>query len=91
MELAGQSVADCIFHLYENDPLLKEKLRDVIFFCGPGNNGGDGIVAARHLRNYGFMTTILVENKEAKNEFFKNLLKTTESNNVNILEFKELE
>lgn len=37
------------------------------------------------------MTTILMENKTPKNDFFKNLLKTAESNNVNIYEFKDLE
>ncbi len=70
MELAGQSVADCIFNLYETDPILKSKLRDVIIICGPGNNGGDGIVAARHLKNYGFMTAILTKEKNTQNQFF---------------------
>ncbi len=47
MENAGRGAAEC----------LKRELRSarerVVFLCGPGNNGGDAFVAARHLRNAG--------------------------------------
>lgn len=52
MELAGLSCAQCIF---------KEFIPDsVIVVCGPGNNGGDGLIAARHLYHFGFRPTVLL-------------------------------
>ncbi|KAI3640469.1 hypothetical protein MIR68_001347 [Amoeboaphelidium protococcarum] len=45
MELAGQAVAQCIADQFSG----KQKDCKVLFTCGPGNNGGDGLVAARHL------------------------------------------
>lgn len=44
MELAGLSVACAISKSYSND-----KTNSILVCCGPGNNGGDGLVAARHL------------------------------------------
>jgi len=29
-----------------------------LILCGPGNNGGDGIVCARHLKMMGYDTNI---------------------------------
>lgn len=43
MELAGARAADAI---HERFPVSGAK---VVVACGPGNNGGDGFVAARHL------------------------------------------
>ncbi|KAI3642574.1 hypothetical protein MP228_012129 [Amoeboaphelidium protococcarum] len=45
MELAGQAVAQCIVDQFSG----KQKDHKILFICGPGNNGGDGLVAARHL------------------------------------------
>src|SRR6185436_12666560 len=44
MENAGRGVADAVCRQY-GDPGGKS----VVVFCGKGNNGGDGLVAARHL------------------------------------------
>ena len=46
MELAGLSVACAVQKEYAPCKIL--------IVCGPGNNGGDGLVAARHLAHFGF-------------------------------------
>ncbi len=55
MELAGLSVAAAITDKYH----VSARTRDVLVICGPGNNGGDGIVAARHLWHFGYKPTLV--------------------------------
>jgi len=50
MENAGRGAADQAARLYRERALHGP----VLVFCGAGNNGGDGFVAARHLANAGF-------------------------------------
>ena len=52
MERAGRAVAQAALRL------LGEDRGRVIILCGPGNNGGDGFVAARVLREYGLEAVI---------------------------------
>ena len=48
MENAGRAVAD------EVSKILGDiEQRQILFLIGPGNNGGDGLVAARHLHDQG--------------------------------------
>ena len=55
MELAGAAVA---FAAAKTFPLPAH--RTVVVVCGPGNNGGDGLVAARHLHAFGYAPTVVV-------------------------------
>ncbi|KAL2839906.1 YjeF N-terminal domain-like protein [Aspergillus pseudoustus] len=52
MELAGLSVSQAVYRVH---PLPAGK--NVLVICGPGNNG-DGLVAARHLAQYGYTPSI---------------------------------
>nr|XP_043636065.1 pyridoxine/pyridoxamine 5'-phosphate oxidase 1, chloroplastic isoform X2 [Erigeron canadensis] len=61
MELAGLSVATAIAEVYN----VKDYNR-ILAICGPGNNGGDGLVAARHLHHFGYTPYICYPKRTAK-------------------------
>jgi hydroxyethylthiazole kinase-like uncharacterized protein yjeF len=57
MEAAGTALAEAVASLAPPGP--------VRIVCGKGNNGGDGLVAARHLRGFGFeVETLELEKAE---------------------------
>ena len=61
MELAGLAVAQATYRYFEDyvrPKLGKTENVSVLAICGPGNNGGDGLVAARHLQQFGYRPTI---------------------------------
>jgi len=53
MENAGRAVAEAALRHVK-------KGAGVLLVCGPGNNGGDGLVAARHVHNAGVPVQILL-------------------------------
>src|SRR5436309_9994620 len=53
MENAGRAVAEAARRH------LQQRSR-VLILAGPGNNGGDGLVAARHLTNAGIPVAVLL-------------------------------
>ncbi len=59
MENAGRNAAELIRGVYGSDC-------SVFILCGPGNNGGDGCVIARHLHNSGARVSLLVTGEPAR-------------------------
>ena len=53
MENAGRGAAELLLR-------LNPDRRRVLILCGPGNNGGDGFVMARHLQNRGLDVDVLL-------------------------------
>ncbi|KIX09489.1 YjeF family domain-containing protein [Rhinocladiella mackenziei CBS 650.93] len=53
MELAGLSVSQAVYKVHP-----PSQGKNILIACGPGNNGGDGLVCARHLHHYGYAPTI---------------------------------
>lgn len=51
MERAGRAVAECAGEMVQSGA-------SILVLCGPGNNGGDGVVAARCLLGRGFAVSI---------------------------------
>ncbi|HSD93362.1 MAG TPA: NAD(P)H-hydrate dehydratase [Methyloceanibacter sp.] len=59
MENAGRAVAEEVFRRFRN-------AGTVAVLCGPGNNGGDGFVAARHLIDLGYKVKLGFAGDEAR-------------------------
>ncbi|MDS9468649.1 NAD(P)H-hydrate dehydratase [Paracoccus sp. MBLB3053] len=56
MERAGRAAASAIA---DHWPAFAETGREALILCGPGNNGGDGYVIARHLAGRGWPVRVL--------------------------------
>lgn len=69
MELAGLSCAHVVTKTYSKEQLSKKA---VLVCCGPGNNGGDGLVCARHLKLFGYHT-VLYYPKRTNKPLYHNL------------------
>ncbi|HIE33067.1 MAG TPA: NAD(P)H-hydrate dehydratase [Thermodesulfobacteriaceae bacterium] len=61
MENAGRGVAELILERFR-----EEAYRGTLIFCGPGNNGGDGLVVARHLHQHGLPVKVVLMAPEEK-------------------------
>jgi len=53
MQKAGSRVFEFISNNFKNK-------RPIIVLCGPGNNGGDGFVVARHLMDHGYSVEVYI-------------------------------
>lgn len=69
MELAGLSCANAIARCYPLQYLAGKK---ILVCCGPGNNGGDGLVCARHLKLFGYEITVYYPKRTDK-QLYHNL------------------
>ncbi len=59
MENAGRNAAEIIRQAYG-------EVGQALICCGPGNNGGDGCVIARHLHNAGWAVRLMVTGEESR-------------------------
>ncbi|XP_047946642.1 pyridoxine/pyridoxamine 5'-phosphate oxidase 1, chloroplastic-like [Salvia hispanica] len=84
MELAGLSVATSIAEVYK--PAEHNR---VLAICGPGNNGGDGLVAARHLHHFGYKPYVCYPKRTAK-ALYNGLVTQLESLSIPFLSVEDL-
>lgn len=77
MELAGLAVAQAI---YKVQPPRTGK-KKVLILAGPGNNGGDGLVAARHLHLFGYKPSVYYP-KKSKGDLFERLEQQLKNFNI---------
>lgn len=61
MELAGQRVAEVTAQFIDAHHLGKQ----ILVLCGKGHNGGDGLVALRHLKNWGYDVSLIISHHTA--------------------------
>ncbi|CAK1603889.1 unnamed protein product [Parnassius mnemosyne] len=80
MELAGLSVAAAVAKTF---PISTHNTALVV--CGPGNNGGDGLVAARHMTLFGYNVSVYYPKRTPK-PLYENLLHQCKQFGVNILD-----
>ncbi|TGZ65705.1 hypothetical protein CRM22_005746 [Opisthorchis felineus] len=84
MELAGLSCATAIAKAYPRDE-LRITNGALLVCCGPGNNGGDGLVCARHLKMFGYNPTICYPRTPTK-QLYKNLVRQCEKMNIDFFQ-----
>jgi NAD(P)H-hydrate epimerase len=81
MENAGSAIADEI----------KKRFSDVsvAIFAGPGNNGGDGFVAARHLKGFDVSIYLLCRKSDVKTEIARKNLEVLIRSGINVTEISK--
>ncbi|XP_075503401.1 pyridoxine/pyridoxamine 5'-phosphate oxidase 1, chloroplastic-like [Primulina tabacum] len=84
MELAGLSVATSIAEVYK-----PSEFKRVLAICGPGNNGGEGLIAARHMLHFGYKPVVCYPIRTAK-ALYNGLVTQLESLSIPFLSVEDL-
>lgn len=82
MELAGLSCATAIAKSYPKEQIVD---KSILVCCGPGNNGGDGLVCARHLKLFEYKPIVYYPKRTDK-ELYHNLTHQVTAMNIPIIE-----
>jgi hydroxyethylthiazole kinase-like uncharacterized protein yjeF len=77
MENAGRSTAELV------KSVVKNTKKTVLILCGSGNNGGDGLVAARYLSEE-YAVTVFLAGPDMKTELAKKNLQKLQNYNVKL-------
>jgi len=85
MELAGLSVAAAVREVYPPDTHRK-----ALCVCGPGNNGGDGLVAARHLFHFGYDVEVCYPKRSGREAIYGRLVTQLETLRVPFVDVSSL-
>ncbi|XP_075159047.1 NAD(P)HX epimerase [Haematobia irritans] len=80
MELAGLSCSHAIAKCF-----ALPEFKRVLICCGPGNNGGDGLVCARHLSLIGYEPKIYYP-KPTPNKLYENLTHQCKAMNIEFVD-----
>lgn len=87
MELAGLSCATAIAKCFPDKVGQK-----VLVCCGVGNNGGDGLVCARHLALFGYKPEVLyVQWRDPSKTLFHNLVHQCERMDIPFIETSQVD
>lgn len=81
MELAGLSCASAIGKAYSDTT----KFSHCLVVAGGGNNGGDGLVCARHLKLFGYKPTVVYPKRTDK-DLYKNLVRQCEKMRIPVVD-----
>ncbi|GIL52229.1 hypothetical protein Vafri_8155 [Volvox africanus] len=95
MELAGLSVACALAAEYPpqlqgEGAIAGAHRRRVLVFAGPGNNGGDGLVAARHLHHFGYDLKVCYP-KPTDKPLYNSLVKQISSLGIPLVSWSDLQ
>lgn len=87
MELAGLAVAKAIYNQFPPKPAtLGSK---VLVLVGPGNNGGDGLVCARHLKLWRHYEPVVFYPKRPQKDLYQRL--TTQLQQLGVQQIETVE
>lgn len=93
MEAAAYGAAESVKGIIENEKFSVQNKIDlqITILAGKGNNGGDGIAAARILKNWGYKPNLILASKEDRlTGLAKDNFKFALFNDLNYYEYEEM-